>query len=260
MNFEIFVVDNGSTDNTRKVLKEFETRDLILVTLLEKNRGTTCARNIALKKAKGEYILILDSDTKVIPGAIETMLGVLNKNPQIGIVAPQLVFPDDTAQQSYKKFPTVFLKILKAVPLRFLEQAGTRLESYKFHPEEGKLYRVDYCISACWMLRREVFKKVGFFDEKIFYAPEDADYCLRVWLAGFRVVHCPKAKVLHHTQRMTYRNKKLAKEHVKGLWYYFKKYGYWFSPERVYQQIRETTHIQHSTNRKITACRPWKRC
>src|SRR3989344_4656882 len=75
--FEIFVVDNGSTDSTRKVLKEFELRGLVSVILLEKNYGTTYARNIALKKARGEYLFIIDSDAKVMPGTIHVLLEVL---------------------------------------------------------------------------------------------------------------------------------------------------------------------------------------
>ena len=60
---------------------------------------------------------------------------------------------------------------------------------------------VDYLISACWLFTREVYEKVGPLDEQIFYAPEDVDFCIRVWKAGFKIGYVPEYKMVHDFER-----------------------------------------------------------
>ena len=79
---------------------------------------------------------------------------------------------------------------------------------------------------------------IGLFDENIFYAPEDVDYCLRMWLKGWKVIYNPLASVIHHTQRRSYKDPKIAWEHLKGLFYFFQKYNYWFNREKIYKKIK----------------------
>ena len=130
-------------------------------------------------------------------------------------------FPPDTA----KKIPTVMLKIKKAVPIRSIQKKGEEQERYDFS-EEIRSYPVGYLISACWMMPRNLIKKIGPLDEKIFYSPEDVEYCVRAWKMGYRVLYCPNAHIIHATQRIS--KKKLISrhnwEHIKGLVYFFRKY------------------------------------
>ena len=90
------------------------------------------------------------------------------------------------------------------------------------------MHKVDYAVSAMWILKKEVFEKVGLLDENIFYAPEDVDYCLRVWLSGFRVIYCQNVSAIHHTQEisrgLTINNATF--HHIRGLFYYFWKHRY----------------------------------
>ena len=88
------------------------------------------------------------------------------------------------------------------------------------------------------MVDRKAIRKVGLLDEHIFYAPEDVDYCLRMWLNGYKVVYNPTAEVIHYTQRVSHKSKKLAILHAEGLLYYFWKYKYLFSKRRIYNKIR----------------------
>nr|MDA8085749.1 hypothetical protein [Nitrospiraceae bacterium] len=87
---------------------------------------------------------------------------------------------------------------------------------------------VETAISACWFLRRDTFLEIGPLDERIFYAPEDVDYCLRIRKSGKRILYCTDLTVLHHTQQITH--KKLlgrhALSHFYGLLYYFAKHSY----------------------------------
>ena len=94
--------------------------------------------------------------------------------------------------------------------------------------QSNSITDVDYAISAFWLFHRSLLDKVGLLDEKIFYAPEDVDFCLRIWKAGYRIVYQPSACIIHHTQEIS-RGWKLnsAKiNHLKGLVYFFIKHRY----------------------------------
>lgn len=235
--YEIFCIDNGSSDQTLAILNEFKINPDVRIVSLPHNRGTTYSRNLALKQARGDYILVLDADTRVQRGLLGTLIAVLQKNQKIGIVAPKLLYPDGECQISYKKFPTVPLKLFKAAPIKQLRELGTKMESYHFPLNNSQLYVVDYCPSACWLIPARIIQKVGLLDERIFYSPEDVDYCLRVWLSAHHVVYCPQAQVIHDTQRLSYKNKSIALSHLHGLGYFFRKYGYVFSRKSIYRKI-----------------------
>lgn len=237
IDFEIFVVDNGSTDKTKVILNEYSEK--INTIFLDKNKGTTFSRNLAIKRSIGEYILFLDSDTEIKNiGTTERIISILQNRKDIGIIAPRLVFPDGTTQMSYKKFPTFIVKILKIIPLKFLRKFSTKLEYYNFsNIDKNRIYLVDYCISACWLMPKIIIEKVGLLDEKIFYSPEDVDFCLRVWKAGYKVAWCPAVDIVHYCQRVSYKNISIATSHFKGLLYYFKKHNYWLFRPRIHKEI-----------------------
>jgi len=243
LKIEIFVVDGGSTDGTLEILDQLAKNiPELKVIELGKNLGTTVSRNAAIRESKGEYILILDSDTEILPGTLETLHQVLSNSPRVGIAAPRLLYSNGTIQPSCKHFPTIFLKAFKFVPLRMLQRLGERMELYprEIYDRNFKdILRVEYCISACWLVRRQAMNAIGLLDEKFFYAPEDVDYCLRMWLGGWEVLCVTTAEVLHYTQRRSYKSAQIAWIHAQGLIYYFWKYRYAFSRRRIYKRIRK---------------------
>ena len=100
---------------------------------------------------------------------------------------------------------------------------------------------VDYAISACWLLRKEIFFRVGLLDEKIFYSPEDVDYCIRVWKNGYQVHYVPQVSIVHDAQELSKPKglflNKFTFRHIKGLLYLFIKHKYVFSLEGLYKKI-----------------------
>lgn len=243
--FELFVVDGGSSDGTREILQRLE-REIpeLCVILLGENVGATVSRNIALKKSRGKYMLVLDSDTEILPGALEILYKTLENAPRVGIAAPRLLYPDGSVQASCKRFPTFLLKIFKFTPVPLIQRLGAKLELYPleiYNRGFKEVLRVDYCISACWLIRREALEDVGLFDEKIFYAPEDVDYCLRMWLNGWEILYVPEAEVVHYTQRQSHKSLKMAWLHAHGLCYYFHKHNYWLNRQKVYQKIKNSS-------------------
>jgi len=222
--YEIFLIDNGSQDGTRRIIKAF--KDLhplnIKPIYLKCNKGTTFSRNLALRQAKGRYLLIMDSDIEVSPGVTQSLVDTLESDSRIGIVVPKLVYPNGKLQKSTDVFPTVFTKAYRYFFLKMLEENEAKNFS------GIGITEIDYAISAVWAFRNELLETVGFLDENIFYAPEDLDYCLRTWKDGYRILYNSDVSCIHHTQEISrgFRFNRAFFSHVCGLAYYFKKHRY----------------------------------
>ena len=230
--FEIIVIDNGSEDSTVSILKEYiyKRPDSLQLILLDSNKGTTYTRNLGLKKAAGEYICVLDSDTEFGEGKFSDIFDLWDNYPNTGIVAPRLLLGDGAVQNSVKKFPTFWHKIIK-LPKALL---GLKVKDYDFYDSFPfkEIREVDSAIAACWFFSRDLMDIVGLLDEKIFYAPEDLDYCMSARKAGLKILYYPYLTLLHHTQWISHRKpfSRVSLRHFGGLLYYYRKHGGWFSP------------------------------
>ena len=235
----ICVVDNGSSDKTIQILKELKKHALVQeidldIIRLDKNRGTTVSRNLGIKKIlhKIKNLCILDSDTVINKDAVQDMLQVLYENKKNGIVGPRMATSGGIEQQSGRNIPTMRLKLLKVMPIKTLREKGEAME--RISNFDGNVVPVGYLMSACWFMRADLVHEIGFLDEKIFYAPEDVEYCLRAWENGYRVLLDRRVEIIHEWQRLS-RKKFISKhnwEHLKGLFYLYSKYGLWFSKEK----------------------------
>jgi GT2 family glycosyltransferase len=239
ISFEIIVIDNGSTDGSVERFGNYKNKrlDNFRFILLSSNRGTTYPRNLGLRQARGRHICILDSDTEFGSGELSPILSRLQTDQATGIVAPRLWLPDGSVQHSVKKFPSFLQKMLK-VPKAV---AGVQTPDLDFYPDFpfGEECPVDSAISACWFFRRELLDEVGLLDEKIFYSPEDLDFCIRVRKAGKEILYCPDFTVLHHTQQISHRKpfSRVSLSHFGGLVYYFWKHGGWISSHSFNSQV-----------------------
>lgn len=223
---EVIVVDNGSTDATRHILEAYQKQypDVLQIIALDKNHGTTRSRNLALRKTRGRTIIILDADTEIISGSFKEALNLVTTDPQIGILAPQLMLGDGQIQHSVKKIPSMGHKLLKMINILF----GTNFPNHDFYgtfPFKEST-AVESAISACWILSDKTVKQTGLLDERIFYSPEDLDYSVRVRLNKKIILYYPHLKLLHHTQQVTHRApfSRQAISHLKGLIYFYIKH------------------------------------
>ena len=232
---DVWVVDNGSTDDTPEILERIAGRDGRLYVIREgENLGTTVSRNEALRRVAPDtdYVCVLDSDTVVNQAAFECLAAVL-ADRTIGVVGPTMANSKGEVQLSGRALPTLGIKLGKACPLGGASRRAADAE-VPDAPVEGGLQDVGYLLSACWLLPYSTLETVGLLDERIFYAPEDVDWCLRCHEAGLRVVRCHDARIVHEYQRLSHKRlfSKTNVEHVKGLGYYFMKHGYLFkAPE-----------------------------
>lgn len=226
---EVWVVDNGSEDNTAQILANIAAEDSRLRILTEKkNLGTTVSRNKVLSRISSDtdYICILDSDTVVNQEAFETLATAL-ADEGIGVVGPTMANSAGEEQMSGRALPTVGIKLGKACP--FGDFAKKAAEAERPHaPVKDGIQDVGYLISACWFFPRATLCRVGQLDEKIFYAPEDVDWCLRCHKEGLRVARCHEAHIIHEYQRIGHKKlvSKTNVEHAKGLAHYFRKHEY----------------------------------
>jgi N-acetylglucosaminyl-diphospho-decaprenol L-rhamnosyltransferase len=235
--YETIIIDNGSTDGTREFLESGRGNSLYRFILNDKNRGVGPARNQGIEFAEGEYILILDVDTIAVSDAINGLVAYLEQHPECGLVAPRLTDVNGNLQFTCRKFPIIWSKFLRRTPLEWTQNLLNKEEFRDW--DHASVKTVDYVIGACQMIRRLVFEKVGKYDEKIFYGPEDIDICLRIWQAGWKVVYNPESVIIHDERRITKKRlfSKITWEHTKGLIYFFWKHKYLFSRETLYKSI-----------------------
>lgn len=240
----IIVIDNGSTDQTgseiQKAVSAHSNQGAFTCDIhkLDKNYGTTSSRNrgikLLLKDPNIEYICILDSDTVVNTPAMLNLIGALKNNPNCAIAGPRMKDKNGVYQRSGRNIPTLTEKLFKVVPIRSLNEKGQAMETSVQVDGSGTV-EVGYLLSACWMMKKEIFEEVGLLDEKIFYAPEDAEFCIRCHKAGYTIRYCRDAEIIHEWQRLS-RKKLFSKhnfEHIKGLTYMFWKHGYLFSTKKL---------------------------
>ncbi|MDE5629883.1 MAG: glycosyltransferase family 2 protein [Muribaculaceae bacterium] len=216
---ELILVDNGSSDGTAdKVRKTFP--EVRIIELAE-NRGVAAGRNIGLAAAKGEYLMILDNDTIASPKAVKALATYLEKNPEVGIVAPRLVSPEGKVQRSYKGFPGIGVK-LSNVLARGKNSIATK--------PPIKITEPFYVIGAAQMFTRLVYELAGPLDEKIFFGPEDADFCMAVRGIWKKVVYLPHITIIHHWQRSTHKRllSKGSARHAGALLYFYIKHHRFF--------------------------------
>ena len=228
---DVWVVDNGSTDATPGILSVIAGGDSRLHVVTEKeNLGTTRSRNIPLRlvSCDTDYVCILDSDTVVNQTAFEILASAL-VDESIGVVGPTMANSTGKVQLSGRALPTMGIKFGKACPFGDFSKRAAEAERPRT-PVVGGLQDVGYLLSACWFMPHSSLNVVGLLDERIFYAPEDVDWCVTCHKAGLRVVLCHDAQIVHEYQRLSHKRlfSKTNVEHLKGLVYYFRKHQYLF--------------------------------
>jgi GT2 family glycosyltransferase len=188
---EIHVVDNGSTDETASVLPVAFPE--IHYNWMERNLGFARGVNLAARAARGAFFLLLNSDARLEPDALHLAVEWMQANFTCGIVGAQLFYPDGKKQNSIANFPSLATELLNKFVLR-------TLWPQRF-PGKEREYRepmkVESVIGAFFLVRREVWEKLGGMDERFFFFLEETDFSLRARQAGFATVHLPQVRVWH---------------------------------------------------------------
>ncbi|MBI3978862.1 MAG: glycosyltransferase family 2 protein [Chloroflexi bacterium] len=191
---EAVVVDNASSDGSAAMVRARFPAVWLIAN--GENRGFAAATNQGLRLAEGRYVVLLNPDTVVQPGALATLAGFLDRRPQVGVVGPQLLNADGTLQHGCFRFPTLLQTFFDFFPLNH-RLINSRLNGRYPLRERSEPFPVDHPLGACLMTRREVVAQVGLLDEQFFIYCEEIDWCIRIRAAGWEIFCHPGARVVH---------------------------------------------------------------
>lgn len=194
--FETIVVDNASTDGTVDLLKK-HFADVIVVANTE-NRGFAAANNQAVKIAKGQYIILLNPDTIVHPYCLENLITILDKNPEVGMCGPRLIDTDGATYSSVGYIPTFRSLLYSKTVFRSFGIFRSHYKKLTVNDfDYDKQADVEQLSGAALMVRRSILEEIGLMDEDFFLYYEDADLCLRIRKAGWKIAYVPEAVITH---------------------------------------------------------------
>ena len=189
--YEVIIVDNNSRDGSVEMIEE-EYPEVILIKNRQ-NLGYGRANNQGIRKAKGKYVLILNPDTVVLPGAVEEMYNFLEENPSVAACGPSALDHKNQLFIPMIHDPTLWELFGKDT---FLRKFFPRLCSprYPIPKERRKVARLSGC---CFLSRKEALKAVGLFDERIFLFFEEADLFYRLRRQGWAIYYLPEISIVH---------------------------------------------------------------
>ena len=192
------------------------------------NLGFTGGNNRALRVARGRYVLLLNPDAELRPGAIDALADYLDAHPDVGAVGPRLLWPDGSTQSSRRRFPSRLTGFVESTVLqRWLGRSAPLRRYYMADLPDDREQDVDWLVGAAVMLRGEALRAVGLFDERFFMYSEEVDLCRRVRSAGWRIVYLPGAIVVHHEGKSSEQNltARDLRFHESRFLYYAKHHG-----------------------------------
>ena len=214
---ETILVDNGSTDGTTDAVEAAFPGTTVI--RRPANEGIA-ARNYGLRVARGRTRMFLDSDALLTEGALPELVSFLDRHPDVGLVGPRLVYADGTHQHSARRFPPLLLPLLRRPPLdRFFEDGATVRRHLMADERQDRTCEVEYVIGACQLFTARAQAVAGEIDRRIFFGPDDADWCLRIRSGGLKVVYHPAATVVHDYRRSS-KQRPLSFLAVRHLWSY----------------------------------------
>jgi GT2 family glycosyltransferase len=180
---EVVVVDNGSNDGTATMIKAEHPGTLLVETGV--NLGYSKAINLGLTHCTADFVCLLNSDTRMVPTALKTMVDYLGAHPDVGLVGPVLLNPDGSHQSTRRSFPFFWATVARLAQRR-MDMAA---------PPEPE--RADWLVGACLVLPTRVLRRLHGMDESYPFYGEDMDLAYRVHREGLKVVNVPSARVIH---------------------------------------------------------------
>ncbi|MGH8003311.1 MAG: glycosyltransferase family 2 protein [Limisphaerales bacterium] len=218
-NSEVLVWDNGSRNG--------KPSDLTLPSPLvwlpsSANVGFANGHNALAQTGKGKRFLIINPDAEFAPGGLQKLWEAAEENPQAGIVVPRIQFPDGQLQVSVFPPYAFSFDLRKSFWLEYVTLFSRPQRKMVRQLSEAKEpFPVGWASGACMLVSRQVWEKVGGFDPNFFFGGEDADFCQRVWMAGFEVLCEPRALLIHHA------GQSLEREQRRKVLFYYQKRLYY---------------------------------
>ncbi|OGC74296.1 MAG: hypothetical protein A2145_04770 [candidate division Zixibacteria bacterium RBG_16_40_9] len=226
LSLEVLVWDNASADETAKIIKtEFPQ---VKLSQSQQNLGFAKGNNCLVDEANSEFILFLNPDTLIMNDSIERMLEYIKDSKTVVALGPKLLYPDNSFQLSYAKFPNLWTEFFTKIYQRSAHQKRSLILKF-IAKNSSKTKEVDWISGACLLTRRKVLQELGGFDENFFLYFEDADLCCRLKSKG-QIVYYPEANVMHLVGISTKsQNLKTGYHYRKSQLYYYRLHNGRFS-------------------------------
>lgn len=223
----VFVIDNASTDGS---LDQFsDPQDRVVIVRNATNQGFAAGCNVGLARATADYILLLNPDCYVEEGAVERLIDVFEKSPDVGMCGPLLLNADGSEQAGGRRIiPTPWRAIVRTLNLtplcRFFPNTFADFALHR-DPLPDRPSEVQVISGACMMVRRAALAEIGLLDEGYFMHCEDLDWCMRFRRVGWKVLFVPDARVVHHKGIST-RSRPISTEwhKHKGMLRFYRKF------------------------------------
>jgi GT2 family glycosyltransferase len=217
--FEVIVVDNGSTDGTSaETISLFSGQNKVIY-IQNQNSGFAHGNNVGIKRALGNYILLLNPDTVVRPDTFQTVLDFMENNSDVGVTGCKVVRPDGSLDLACRRrFPNPWNSFKRLFLMSNKDYNYTDFN-------ENKSMAVDSVMGAFLLIRKSVVDKIGLLDESFFMYGEDLDWCWRVKEAGFKVWYHPTTFITHFKGSSSKRTPyKALKWFHDAMWIFYRKH------------------------------------
>jgi GT2 family glycosyltransferase len=236
--FEVFVIDNDSTDGSSGMIRERFPQ--VHLTENHENMGFARANNQAIQRSTGRYVLLLNPDTKVKAGALEALVEFMDTNPRVGAAGSRLIYSDGSLQSSCHPEPSLSRELWRLFHLdRLHPYALYAMDTWDL--ETPRL--VDALQGASLILRRRALDQVGLFDEDYFVYSEEVDLCHRLKKKGWELYWVPQSQVIHYEGQSTQQVSREMFLHLyRGKLLYFRKHHGWLATH-IYRAILFTAGL-----------------
>ncbi|HNM32868.1 MAG TPA: glycosyltransferase family 2 protein [Chitinophagales bacterium] len=205
IDFEIILVDNASVECDAQLFKTVFPEIQLIIN--KENVGFAKGNNIGIEKAKGEYILLLNSDIELVENSIYTCVEFLKNHSNVGVVSPMLIYPDGRIQHLANKFPSIKYELVELFRLHTFLLPKDYLLGYYFDHKENK--KVDWVWGAFYLTKREIINQ---FPEKklpdnYFMYFEDVAWCYEIKSMGYEIHYIATTKAIHHLSASSKKDK-----------------------------------------------------
>jgi GT2 family glycosyltransferase len=194
---EVIVVDNASTDGSPEMIAD----RFPWVTVIEtgENLGFSKGNNLGIRRSRGKYLALINSDVKVLPGCLDELAAFLDSNPGAGMVGPRVMYGDRRQQSSCRRFPNLWNNACEVFYLnKLFPQSEFFAGEHMFYFSYDQTREVEVLVGCFILARRDAVNQFGLLDEDFWMYGEDLDWCRRCNESGWKVMFHPGAEAIHY--------------------------------------------------------------